>query len=438
MGDAQRRARPPVGLRRRPQRPRGPRGAGRRRPGHDRPRRPRHRAASPTARPTGCCASSTCRWRCPGCRTTTSSTPSPARRPPSGSASTATPSSRGCAPSAPTTCSNPGRMNTYSVAGRGRLGHRHRRPRAQRGRARGPARRLRAASSAPVGPGAPRARHRRRPHRRHPRDPRRDGRAARRPRRRRPQGALPARAHRWRTSRPTCASAWPGPASPTSRPTRPSSPACRPCVAAAADGDVCAVMCHAERRGIAAWLRRGRRRLRRPGRHPPQGGRGRAASTRPRTRSPPCGSSTTTPSGSPRGAALHAAHPGDARVAFEYAGDARRRRRRGGRRAALRGGPRRLGCASRCGTGPRSSSPRACGSSAGTRGGSPSSRTSPRRYPDSVGRRGLPRPRRARRRSTRRGRCASCSRTVVATSTDPDVERYRRALTAYAADARTR
>ena len=83
----------------------GARVAGRRGARDDRARRPPHRAAARRARPTGWCAWSTSRWRCPACRTTTCSTPSRGRPRRSGSASTGRPSSRGCAPSSPTTCS---------------------------------------------------------------------------------------------------------------------------------------------------------------------------------------------------------------------------------------------------------------------------------------------------------------------------------------------
>ena len=122
---------------------------------------------------------------------------------------------------------NPGRMNTYSLPVDARRGHRRRRPRPQRGRPRGAARR-RPRARRPGRPGAPGPRHGRRPHRRHPPGARRDRRAARRPRRRRPQGPLPARAHAPTTSRPSCGSGWPTRASATSRRTPPSCPGCRP------------------------------------------------------------------------------------------------------------------------------------------------------------------------------------------------------------------
>ena len=108
-----------------------------------------------------------------------------------------------------------------------------------------------------------------------------------------------------------------GPVSPTSRPTRPSSPACRPSSRWPSDGDVVAVMCHAERAEIVAWLRGRGGGGRRPRRHPPQGGRGRAASTRPRTRSPRSGRSRMPRSGAERRQGSYAAHAGDARITYE-------------------------------------------------------------------------------------------------------------------------
>ena len=85
------------------------------------------------------------------------------------------------------------------------------------------------------------------------------------------------------------------------------------------DGDVVAVMCHAERAEIVAWLHERGAHLRRPRRHPPQGrARPRRARVRGRDRR------AVGPAGC-RGArraaaALYAAHPGDARIAYEYAG----------------------------------------------------------------------------------------------------------------------
>ena len=89
---------------------------------------------------------------------------------------------------------NPGRMNTYTVpTDHGDVTVR-RRPRSQRGRARGPARRL--AGSVRAGrTGPPGARHGGGPDRRHPPGAGGDRGAAGRPHRGRPQGAVPARAN---------------------------------------------------------------------------------------------------------------------------------------------------------------------------------------------------------------------------------------------------
>ena len=227
MGDAQRRAGTPVGVRRRPQRAR--RSARRWAPaaGPRRSSTATSPCSPPTAHPTGCCASSTCRWRCRGCRTTTSSTPSPARPRHWGSASTATAVVEGLRTFRPDDVQNPGRMNTYSVPVEGGsatvivdLAHNEAGLEALLDVCRGPRR--------PLGAGPPGAR----------------ARAATAPTTSsRPSARWPGCAPttssprtrsttcaggRWRSSSPTCASASPGRVSPTSRRTRPSSRGCRP------------------------------------------------------------------------------------------------------------------------------------------------------------------------------------------------------------------
>ena len=190
---------------------------------------------------------------------------------------------------APDPLHNPGRMNVYSVPARPRRdGHRHRRPGPQRGRAGGAAGGGR--GPAPAGRRRPpRPGHRRRPHRRHPRGARRARRPARRPGDRGPQGALPARALDGTTSRTTCGSAWPGSGSARSTRTRPSWTACWPWSPRPSDGDVLAVMCHADRALLHDWLTTHGGTVDGADRPAAQGGRRPRASTRPRRPSPPCG-----------------------------------------------------------------------------------------------------------------------------------------------------
>ena len=88
---------------------------------------------------------------------------------------------------------------------------------------------------------------------------------------------------------------------------------------AADEGDVVAVMCHAERVEIVAWLHEQGATSDDPGRHPPQGrARARRARVRGRDRRPVGAADAAARVGA--AAALYAAHPGDARIAYEYAG----------------------------------------------------------------------------------------------------------------------
>ena len=165
-----------------------------------------------------------------------------------------------------------------------------------------------------------------------------------------PRGPLPRRAGQGR-GRSTCPAT-----TPSSRPSRPSSPH-------ALDGDVVALMCHAERAEVDGWIREHGGRSTTPAR---SGARSspRGASTSSRTRSRRSGRPTTTQAGCAAAQQLVDGHPGDAAAGLR----AGRRQGRAGRRAGRhRRSTRRLwpaACASRTGTAPSSSSRRACASSA--------------------------------------------------------------------------
>ena len=238
-------------------------------------------------------------------------------------------------------------------------------------------------------------------------------------------------AARRRTSRPSCGWAW-------------ATPGCRrgvlphragrtqALVEVAGDGDVVAVMCHAEREEIVAWLRgRGgvaddpdgirRKVVRARGEHEAEdeiAALWDVADAGERVE---------------RAAALRAAHPGDARITYELAGAHDSAGRGGGGGPALRGGagPRPARAAPPPGAGAarvEPAQPRAAG-----RGGRRSS-TRPLRgtRTASVWRRSGPSctttP------PDRPPPCRDLLATLAATSTDPDVVRYRRALAAYAAE----
>ena len=327
---------------------------------------------------------------------------------------------------------NPGRMNTYSVAVEGGevtvvvdLAHNEAGPR-------GPARRVARAHGARR-PRAPRARHGRRPHRRHPPGARRDRRRCAPTTSSRPTRTTTCAVAPPTTSRPSCGSGWPGPVWPTSRPTRPSSPASRRASRSprtATSRRSCATPSGPRSSpGCAPAARWPTTRM-------PCAARwsGRAASTRPRTRSPGSGRSRTPRSGAARGAGLYAAHAGDARIAFEYAGT----HDSAGHEAdavPLYEEALRLGLREPL----RHRAQLQLASSLRNLG----------RHDEALAvvedvAAPLPRERRGRRVPSPRRRTTPVRPTqalrdllgtVVATSTDPDVERYRRALTAYA-DAR--
>ncbi len=202
-------------------------------------------------------------------------------------------------------------------------------------------------------------------------------------------------------------------------------------VVAATDGDVCAVMCHAEREAIAAWLTEvgavsdapdaiRRKVVRARGEHESEG------------EIAALWELDDDAERIARGAALHAAHPGDARVTFEYAGtfDAAgdeaaavplyEEALAGGLREPLRHRAQVQLASSLRVLGRHEEAAEVIEDAA-------------RSHPDSLGvaafralvRHDAGDPTRALR---------ELLATLAATSTDPDVERYRRALTAYAAD----
>ncbi len=200
---------------------------------------------------------------------------------------------------------------------------------------------------------------------------------------------------------------------------------------AADEGDVVAVMCHAERVEIVAWLHEQGATSDDPGRHPPQGrARPRRARVRGRDRRP-VGAAGCRGAGRGRGGAVRGA-PGRRPDRVRVRRGPRQRRRRGRRRAALRGGAGRR--AARAAPAPRPGAarlePAQPGSARRGRGRHRRRRGPPPRQPRG---RGLPCPGAPRRGCLHPGavRAGGGGR---ATSTDPDVARYRRALAAYAAD----
>ena len=253
------------------------------------------------------------------------------------------------------------------------------------------------------------------------------------------QGALPARAHDGGARGAPATRAWRGPASPTSTSYETELGGLQALVPGAADGDVVALMCHAERAPGGRLAGRAGRHRRHARRHPPQGGRGPGRARVRGRRSPRCGSSPTTRSGSTPVAA--AAQP-SARPTRGWSSSTPSALDAAGKeqdaiplyRESLAAGLRE----------PQRHRARIqLASSLRSRPGSPSwpTRCSTELSARASGQRrrgGLPRPGRRRQRARRGVASPTCIEVLLHHAGDEDALAYQRALSAYAAELRDR